>query len=90
MIAALALGTARGITDPALRPRTARLLERLGLPTDVERRISGDVLARVEVDKKRRSDKVRFVFVPRPGEASLHDVGLEELRLTLPAALRSA
>jgi hypothetical protein len=45
------------------------------------------VLARVEVDKKRRSDKVRFVFVPRPGEAVLEDVGLEELRRTLPAAL---
>src|SRR5207253_2135324 len=48
MIAALALGAARGISDPALRPRLVRLLGQLGLPTDVERRISSDVLARVE------------------------------------------
>jgi 3-dehydroquinate synthase len=87
MIAALALGAARGVSDPALRPRLVRLLGQLGLPTDVERRISPDVLARVEVDKKRRSDKVRFVFVPRPGEARLEDVGLAELRQTLAAAL---
>jgi 3-dehydroquinate synthase len=87
MMAALALGTSRGVTEPTLRPRVARLLGQLGLPTDVEHRVSPEVLARVEVDKKRRSDSVRFVFVPRPGEAKLEDVGLEELRRTLPAAL---
>jgi 3-dehydroquinate synthase len=87
MVAALALGISRGVTEPGLRPRVARLLGRLGLPVDVEGRVSPAVLARVEVDKKRRSDKVRFVFVPRPGEAVLEDVALEELRRTLPAAL---
>ena len=45
------------------------------------------VLARVEVDKKRRSDKVGFVFVPRAGEARVEEVALEELRRTLPASV---
>ena len=87
MIAALALGHARGISDPDLRPRAARLLARLGLPIDVERRISPAVLSRIEVDKKRRADRVGFVFVPRAGEARVEDVALDDLRRELPAAL---
>jgi 3-dehydroquinate synthetase len=87
MMAALAFGRARGLTDPALVPRVARLLEGLALPVDVAHRVSPEVLARVEVDKKRRSDRVGFVFVPRIGEAFVQEVALEELRRTLPAAL---
>jgi 3-dehydroquinate synthase len=87
MVAALAFGSARGISDPALRPRAARLLARLGLPVDVERRISPEVLARIEVDKKRRADRVGFVFVPRVGEARVEDIALADLRRELPAAL---
>lgn len=89
MVAALALGAARGITDPALVVRTRALLERLGLPTDVEPRLSPAVLARIEVDKKRRSDSVRFVFVPRAGHAELHDVPLGELKAQIASALQS-
>jgi 3-dehydroquinate synthase len=87
MVAALALGAARGLTDPGLGPRVARLLDGLGLPVDVARRISPGVLTKLEVDKKRRSDKVRFVLVPRLGQAVLQDIALEELRRTLPSAL---
>jgi 3-dehydroquinate synthase len=87
MIAALALGSARGISDPDLRPRTTRLLASLGLPVDVEWRVSPAVLARIEVDKKRRGDRVGFVFVPRAGEARVEDLDLEDLRRELPAAL---
>ena len=87
MIAALAFGTARGVTDPALRARAARVLSGLGLPVDIEGRVTPAVLARVEVDKKRRSDKVGFVFVPRAGSARVEEVSIEELRRTLPAAL---
>ena len=87
MIAALAYGIARGVSDPPLRPRATRLLASLGLPVDVARRISPAVLARIEVDKKRRGDRVGFVFVPRAGEARVEDVTLEELRRDLPAAL---
>jgi 3-dehydroquinate synthase len=87
MIAALAFGAARGVSDPALRPRTAQVLSRLGLPVDIAGRVTPPVLARVEVDKKRRSDKVGFVFVPRAGQARVEEVALEELRRTLPPAL---
>jgi 3-dehydroquinate synthase len=87
MIAALAFGESRGVSDPALRPRAAQVLSRLGLPVDIAGRVTPPVLARVEVDKKRRSDKVGFVFVPRAGEARVEEVALEELRRTLPASV---
>ena len=61
--------------------------ETLGLPVDVKARVSPAVLDRMEVDKKRRSDKVRFVFVPRPGEAVLHDIPLAELKQELQSAI---
>jgi 3-dehydroquinate synthase len=87
MVAALALGEARGVTEPGLAARTRALLTRLGLPVDVKARVSPEVVDRIEVDKKRRSDKVRFVFVPRPGEAALHDIPLSELKQQLLAAI---
>jgi 3-dehydroquinate synthase len=87
MVAALALGEARGVTGPGLGARTHALLARLGLPVDVTARVSEAVLARIEVDKKRRSDKVRFVFVPRAGEAVLDDIPLPELKQQLLRAL---
>jgi 3-dehydroquinate synthase len=87
MVAALAFGEARGATEKGLRGRAAKLLAQAGLPIDVEGRVSDAVLARVEVDKKRRSNKVGFVFVPRPGEAFVEEVAFDELRGTLPAAL---
>jgi 3-dehydroquinate synthase len=80
MVAALTLGRARGVTDPALVPRASALLARLGLPVDVNGRINSQVLARMEVDKKRRSDGVRFVFVPRAGEALVQEVPLDEIK----------
>jgi 3-dehydroquinate synthase len=87
MIAALAFGAARGITETGLRARAAKLLKRIGLPIDVEPLITPAAMARVEVDKKRRSSQLGFVFVPRAGECIVRDVGLDELRADLPAAL---
>ena len=87
MLAALALGEARGVSERGLAARARALLEKLGLPTDVKARLSADVLERIEVDKKRRSDKVRFVFVPRPGQAVLHDIPLTELKPQLLAGV---
>jgi 3-dehydroquinate synthetase len=80
MVAALALGQARAVTAPELVPRATSLLARLGLPTELRGRLTPEVLARIEVDKKRRADGVRFVFVPRAGEAVLQELSLEELR----------
>jgi 3-dehydroquinate synthase len=80
MVAALELGRARGITDGALVPRAVALLARLGLPVDVGGRLEPRVLARVEVDKKRVSQGVKFVFVPRLGEALVQEIPLDELK----------
>jgi 3-dehydroquinate synthase len=88
MVAALTLGRARGVTDPALVPRATALLSRLGLPVDVGGRLNPTVLARIEVDKKRRSDGVKFVFVPRAGEAIVEEVPLDEVKRQALEAFR--
>jgi len=87
MVAALAFGEARGVTAPGLRARSEALLARLSLPVDVRARLTPQVLERIEVDKKRRSDAVRFVFVPRPGEAILKDIPLKDAKQQIMAAL---
>jgi 3-dehydroquinate synthase len=79
MVAALSLGTARGITPAPLAERARQLLAGVGLPVDLERRLDASVLARVGVDKKRRGNKIRFVFCPAAGEARLEDVTADEL-----------
>jgi 3-dehydroquinate synthase len=86
MVAALKLGEARGVTEAGLASRARALLAKLALPVDVETRASAEVVARIEVDKKRRSDAVRFVFVPQPGDAVLHDIPLAELKQQLLAS----
>jgi 3-dehydroquinate synthase len=79
MVAALELGVALGITPGQLRDRGRALLARLGLPVDIEGRLTPAVLARVGVDKKRRGGQVRFVFCPAAGETLLQDLTLAEL-----------
>jgi 3-dehydroquinate synthase len=87
MMAALALGQARGVTDAALLPRAGALLGRLGLPVDVAGRITPAVLSRVEVDKKRRADRVQFIFVPRLGTTAVEEIPLDDLRRQVAAIL---
>ncbi|HEY0712797.1 MAG TPA: 3-dehydroquinate synthase [Polyangia bacterium] len=87
MVAALAFGRHRGVTASGLEARVAALLSRIGLPVDVAQRVTPAVLARIEVDKKRAADRLKFVFVPQAGEAVLQDVSLADLQNTLPAAL---
>lgn len=80
MMAALSLGTSLGLTPRSVRDRARKLMDEVGLPIDVEHRLTPEVLARLDVDKKRRAGAVRFVFVTRPGATQLQDVPLEELR----------
>jgi 3-dehydroquinate synthetase len=51
-------------------------------------RLNPTVLARIEVDKKRRSDGVKFVFVPRAGEAIVEEVPLDEVKRQALEAFR--
>ena len=90
MVAALTLGEARGVTASGLAARARALLDQLGLPVDLKARVSPAVVDRIEVDKKRRADMVRFVLVPRPGETVLQDIPMGELKQQLLAAVQSS
>jgi len=79
MLAALRLGELRGKSPTDLRTRTEKVLNTLALPTDVAKHLTASVMKHVEVDKKRRSNDIRFVFVPFVGDAILDDVPLAEL-----------
>ncbi|MBC8133244.1 MAG: 3-dehydroquinate synthase [Deltaproteobacteria bacterium] len=83
MMAALSLGVALNLTPAVVHDRARKLLSRLGLPIDVAGRLNNQVVARIDVDKKRQSDAVRFVFVTQPGSTHLQDVPLTELRRRL-------
>jgi 3-dehydroquinate synthase len=74
MVAALDLGAALGINAPALAARARKLLARLGLPVDYERRFDVQAQAGITVDKKRRGSTIRFVFVPTAGETRLVEI----------------
>jgi 3-dehydroquinate synthase len=87
MMAALALGQARGVTEPALAPRVSALLRQVGLPVDVAGRLGPAVLERMEVDKKRRGDGVQFIFVPHLGAAVVEEIPLDELKRQVTAVL---
>jgi 3-dehydroquinate synthase len=88
MLAALSLGEARGLGTPALTSRAAALLARLGLPVDLQSRLSAEVLARVSVDKKRRGGAINFVFCPRPGETRFVEVSPDEIAAHFLAGAR--
>lgn len=69
MLAAARIHRASGGAD--LEPRIGALLAAVGLPTDLDRRLSPEALARVAVDKKRGGDHINFVVVDEPGRARL-------------------
>jgi shikimate kinase/3-dehydroquinate synthase len=87
MVAALGLGTARGVTEPGLLARVTALLTRLGLPVDAKHRLATPVLDRIGVDKKRVANAVRFILVPRPGQAVIEHITLDALKRQLPSAV---
>ena len=69
MLAAARVHRATGGAD--LEPRIAALLAAVGLPIDLDRRLSPEALARIAVDKKRSGDDISFVVVDEPGRARL-------------------
>ena len=61
-------------------------LVRTGLPTDLDRWLTPEVLARVSVDKKRAGSTLRFVAVRDVGRCELTDIAVVDLpRILLPA-----
>jgi 3-dehydroquinate synthetase len=79
MVAALQIGEALGVTPASVVARTVSLLDRLGLPTRLDREALRRALPLVGFDKKRRGELLRFVV--------LREIGAAELRQVEAAAL---
>ncbi|MDH3656462.1 MAG: 3-dehydroquinate synthase, partial [Myxococcales bacterium] len=63
--------------------RLTELLRRLGLPVDLDRRLSERVLGFIGADKKRRGTQIHFVIPRLPGETEVELLGLDEVRSAL-------
>ncbi len=70
---------------PDSEARLRRLFERLGLPTDWERRVDAAALSFLGVDKKRRGGRFRFVMPGSPGAARVEALEPSELLRVLRA-----
>ncbi len=80
LLAALRVSRGLGVLeDAALEERVAGLLERLGLPCDLDARLSPAVMRRVGADKKRVGAEVDFVCVRRAGAAEVRRVAVASL-----------
>jgi len=89
MIAALALGTARSVTEPGLLARMTALLARLGLPVDVNTGLPRRCSTASESTRSACRAPVRFVLVPHPGQAVIEEISLEEIKRQLLLRCRS-
>jgi shikimate kinase/3-dehydroquinate synthase len=79
MLAAVRVADRLGAGDPRLEARLQKLFPRLGLPVDLDVWLRPEVLGRVAVDKKRSGKHLRYVIVPRLGEASTLELAPERL-----------
>lgn len=79
MIAAARVGVALGTGDPSLEARLAKLLPRLGLPDDLDRRLDKPTLERIKVDKKRSGNQLHYVVVDRVGSTVISPIPPERI-----------
>ena len=82
-IAALRVGVARGITPPELLDRARVLLERLGLPVDLDSTPLAEALPRINADKKREGSTIGFVLLEDLGRVRIERLTLDEIRAAL-------
>jgi shikimate kinase / 3-dehydroquinate synthase len=80
MVAALRIGEKLGQTPGELARRTRTLLERLQLPTAIEREPLAEAAELIGHDKKRAGSQVKFVFARGVGDVVTAPVDLTELR----------
>jgi shikimate kinase/3-dehydroquinate synthase len=90
MVAMLRVGRALGVTDPAEAERVVRLLERLGLPVDLDAQPLAQAMRFLTLDKKRRGDKVRAVVMHRIGETKVQQLALDAFPALLGLAVDPA
>ena len=81
LLAACRVSAALG--GPDLEAQVTEALVRSGLPADLRPFLSDDVLARVQVDKKRVGDKVRFVVIREVGRCETTEIAITEIRRIL-------
>jgi 3-dehydroquinate synthase len=80
MVAAFRLSRALGRASTADVERMTRLLEKLGLPVNLDAYLSDQTLDFVGSDKKRKGGKVRFVVPGAPGATMLEALGIDEVK----------
>jgi 3-dehydroquinate synthase len=86
MLAAMALGTARGLTPPDVRRQVATLIAQLGPLPPVADLIAADILGAIRRDKKIVAGRLHFVTATALGATTtLTDVTTRELRDALKA-----
>lgn len=86
MIAAMRVASHLGHGRLEETERLTRLLDRLGLPTDLDRRLNSRALEFIGSDKKRRGERIHFVIPRLPGETEIRLVGIDEVREALRRA----
>jgi len=83
MIAAMRVAAGLGRGRHEETERLTRLLGKLGLPTDLDRRLNSRALEFIGSDKKRRGDRIHFVIPRFPGQTEIAILGLDEVRAVL-------
>jgi shikimate kinase/3-dehydroquinate synthase len=83
MIAAMRVADRLGGGLAQETKRLTRLLERLGLPTDLDRRLNARALEFIGSDKKRRGERIHFVIPRAPGETETALLELDAVRRAL-------
>jgi 3-dehydroquinate synthase len=83
MVAACRVSHQLGRLAPEGVQRAQRLLDRLGLPTEVEPYLGDRVLSFLGADKKRKGAKVSYVAPGLPGDVTLVPLTLNELTVLL-------
>ena len=79
MVAAFGLSARMGVGGREQRERLVRLLDGLGLPTDVRPYLRPEVLSFIAADKKRKADSVTFVLPAEPGRMELRPLPIADL-----------
>lgn len=79
MVAAFRLSERLGVGSATGSARMTALLQRLGLPVDVDKYLDERTLAFMGSDKKRKGGKVRFVVPGAPGTTQLVPLPVEEI-----------
>jgi 3-dehydroquinate synthetase len=84
LVAATRLAARRGLCDPELVVRVARLLERLELPTAAPGLAPEQIVAAMATDKKRAGGRLRFVLPRNLGDVDVFDdVAIENVLAVL-------